>query len=83
MYRLIDNHYQFPLKQALDFHLNKLKTVSLKYAFCQIWLKLGNWFWKRRSLNVVNVLPSYLLHSLAKGRDLYFGCVFLKQRMKL
>ena len=29
-------------------HLNKLEFPSPKDAFCQVWLKLAQWFWRRR-----------------------------------
>ena len=29
-------------------HLNKLESPSPKYALCQVWLKLTQWFWRRR-----------------------------------
>ena len=35
--------------------LNKIKSHSPKDALCQVWLKLAQWFWRRRFLNFVNV----------------------------
>ena len=32
-------------------YLNKLDSPSPKDALCQVWLKLAQWFWKRRFLN--------------------------------
>ena len=29
-------------------HFNKLESPSPKDALCQVWLKLAQWFWKRR-----------------------------------
>ena len=29
-------------------HLNKLESPSSKGALCQVWLKLAQWFWRRR-----------------------------------
>ena len=29
-------------------HLNKLESPSPKDALCQVWLKLAQWFWRRR-----------------------------------
>ena len=43
--------------------LNKLKSPSPKDALCQVWLKLAQWFLRRRFLNFVNVFllfPYYL-----------------------
>ena len=39
-------HYYLPLK--------KLEFSSPNDALCQIWLKLAQWFWRRRFLNFVN-----------------------------
>ena len=35
-----------PLKMGVAFHFNKLIYPSPKNALCQVWLKLGEWFWK-------------------------------------
>ena len=35
----------------LPFHLNKLKSSSPRDAFYQVWLKLAQWFYRRRFLN--------------------------------
>ena len=33
-------------------YLNKLESPSPKNALCQVWLKLAQWFWRRRFFNV-------------------------------
>ena len=33
---------------VINFHLTKLESPSPKDALCQVWLKLAQWFWKRR-----------------------------------
>ena len=38
-------------------HLKKLEPPSSKDALCQVWLKLAQWFWKRRFL-----ISSMLFH---------------------
>ena len=38
-----------------SFNLWNLQSPSPKDALCQVWLKLAQWFWRRRSLNLVNV----------------------------
>ena len=40
-------------------HLNKLESPSPKYALCQVWLKLAQWFWRRRFFNFVNVFSLF------------------------
>ena len=40
--------------------LNKLESPALKDALCQVWLKLAQWFLRRRSLNFVNIFSLFL-----------------------
>ena len=40
-------------------HLNKLESPSSKNALCQVWLKLAQWFWRRRFLNFINVFSLF------------------------
>jgi hypothetical protein len=40
-----------PLGNGYPLHLNKLESPSFKDDLCQIWLKLAQWFWRRRFLN--------------------------------
>ena len=35
-------------KNLLVLHLNKLESSSPKDALCQVWLKLAQWFWRKR-----------------------------------
>ena len=37
-----------PLEKGWALHLNKLESPSPKDALCQVWLKLAQWFWRRR-----------------------------------
>jgi hypothetical protein len=41
----------FPLDRGYLLSLNKIKSPSLKDNLCQVWLKLAQWFWRRRFLN--------------------------------
>ena len=55
-------------------HLNKIESPSPKDALCQVWLKLAQWFWRRRFLNFVNVfslIRNYL--PLEKDGALYLN----------
>ena len=47
-----------PLEKGRPIYLNKLKSPSPKDTLYKAWLKLAEWFWRRRILNFVNV---YLL----------------------
>ena len=48
-----------PWKRMGALHLNKLESPSPKDALCQVWLKLAQWFWRRRYLNFVNVFSLF------------------------
>ena len=37
-----------PLEKGGALHLYKLESPLPKDALCQVWLKLAQWFWKRR-----------------------------------
>ena len=37
-----------PLEKGRAIHLNKFESPSPKKALCQVWLKLAQWFWRRR-----------------------------------
>ena len=52
-----------PLVKSMVIHLKKLESPSPKDAFCQVWLKLAQWFW-RMFLNFINVFFSILWLSL-------------------
>jgi hypothetical protein len=39
--------YYLPLEKGVPLHLNKLDSPPPKDDFCQIWLKLAQWFWRR------------------------------------
>ena len=52
-----------PWKGAGAVILNKLESPSPKDALCQGWLKLAQWFWRRRFLNFVNVIFNFVIIS--------------------
>ena len=37
-----------PLEKGVALHLNKLDSPLPKNTLCQVWLKLVQWFWRRR-----------------------------------
>ena len=39
--------------------LNKLESPLPKDALCQVWLKLAQWFWRKRLWNFVNVFSLF------------------------
>jgi hypothetical protein len=43
--------YYLPLVKGYPLLLNKLKSHSPKDDLFQVWLKLAQWFWRRRFLN--------------------------------
>ena len=52
-------HNYLPLEYGGVLHLNKLESPSPKDDLCQAWLKLAQWFWRRRFLNFVNVFSLF------------------------
>ena len=40
--------YYPPLEKGGALHLNKLESPLPKDALCQVWLKLAQWFWRRK-----------------------------------
>ena len=40
--------YYLPLEKGGALHLNKLESPLPKDVLCQVWLKLAQWFWRRR-----------------------------------
>ena len=48
-----------PWKRAGAHHMNKLDSPSPKDALCQVWLKLAQWFWRRRIFNFVNIFSQF------------------------
>jgi hypothetical protein len=44
-------HYYLPLEKGYPLSLNKIISPSPKDNLCQVWLKLAQWFWRRRFLN--------------------------------
>ena len=52
------HHYLY--ENWMVLHLNKHESTSLKDALCQVWLKLAQWFWRRRFFNIVNVFSLFL-----------------------
>ena len=51
-------HYSL-YENLLFLHLKKLESPSSKNALCRDWLKLAQWFWRRRFLNFVNVFSLF------------------------
>ena len=63
-----------PWKKVGPISLKKLKFLSPNDAFCQIRLKLADWFWRRRFLNFVNEFSLFRIYfPLEKGGALHFN----------
>ena len=57
-----------PLGNGGTLYLNKLESPSPEDALCQVWLKFGQWFWRRRVFNFVNVFSLFCNYlALKKG----------------
>ena len=64
--------YYLPLEKGMVLHLNKHKSPSSKDALGQVWMKLAQWFWRRRFLNILNRnLLFYYYVPLKKGVALH------------
>ena len=67
-------HNYLPLEKGWTLHLNKLESSSPKDTLCQIWLKLAQWFWRRRFFNFVNVFSLFRKYlPLEKGGALHLN----------
>ena len=56
------------------FHFNKLNSSLPKDAMCQVWLKLAQWFLRRRFFNFINVFLLFLNYFiLEKGWALHLN----------
>ena len=61
--------YYLPLEKGVALHLNKLESPPPKDAFCQDWLKLAQWFWRRGIFfNIFNITLHFRFYlPLEKG----------------
>ena len=63
-----------PLEKGGALHLNKVEYPSPKDAMCQIWLKLAQWFWRRRFFYFINVFSLFRNYrNFEKGGDLHLN----------
>ena len=44
-------HNYLPFEKGVALHLNKLESSLPKDALCPVWLKMAQWFWRRRFFN--------------------------------
>jgi hypothetical protein len=61
--------YYLPLEKGAALHFNKLESPHPKDNLCQVWLKLAQWFGRRRFLNIFTI---FLLSPLREGRRCSF-----------
>ena len=47
--------YYLPLEMTNGHHLNKSESPSPKDDLGQVWLKLAQWFWRRRFLKLFHI----------------------------
>ena len=50
-----------PLEKGRALHLNKAESPSPKDALCQVWLKLAQWFWRRRFFFILSMFFHYFV----------------------
>ena len=44
-----------PLWKLQWSFISKIESTSPKDALCQVWLKLAQWFWRKRFLNILSM----------------------------
>ena len=59
VFSLFRNYLPFEKDGAL--HLNKLDFPSPKDALCKVWLKLAQWFWRRRFFLILSMYFRYFI----------------------
>ena len=58
----------------MTLHMNKLESPPLKDVLCQVWLKLAQWPWRRRFLNIFNIILLFFYYlSLEKSVDFHLN----------
>ena len=58
----------------LALHLKKLESLSPKDSLCQVWLKIAQWFCRRKFFNFVNVFSMFRNYlPLEKGLALHLN----------
>jgi hypothetical protein len=63
-----------PFEEDLALYLNNLEFPLPKDDFCQVWLKLACWLWKRRFLKIFSVFLLFCDYlPLEKGNLLYLN----------
>ena len=50
-----------PLEKGRALHLNKFESPSSKDALGQVWLKLAQWFWRRRFFLILSMYSRYFV----------------------
>ena len=67
-------HKYLPFEKGGALHLNQIKSPSPWDILCQVWLKLAQWFWRRKYFNFVNVISLFRHYlSFEKGGALHLN----------
>ena len=45
-----------PSKTKVVLYLNKFESPWLKNSLCEVWLKLAQWFWRGKFLNIIKMM---------------------------
>jgi hypothetical protein len=73
------------LEKGYPLCLNKLESPLPKYDLCQDWLKLAQWFWRRRFSNILFEKDLALHFPFTQGQFVPslvdFGPVVLEKRI--
>ena len=72
--RILHFRYYLPLEKGVALNLNKFESPLPKNALCQVWLKLAQWFRRRRFFNIFNIILHFRYYiPLEKGVALYLN----------
>ena len=75
-FKMIPSYFcnYLPFEEDLPLHLNKLEFPSPKDDLYQVWLKLAQWFWRRRFLKNFSVFLLFRYYlPLEKGVALHLN----------
>jgi hypothetical protein len=65
--------YYLPFERDNPLHLKKLESPSSKDDLFRVWLKLAQWFWRRRLLNDPNFYISVIISPFEEDLALYLN----------
>ena len=66
--------YNLPIEKGMTLHLNKHESPSPRDVYCQVWLNMIQWVWRRRIFYLVKVFLLFLYYlPLEKDKALHLN----------